>query len=304
MLVNLLLLSGLFLGVYLSWKLYEDVFTPLCVYVTVWCVCLLLFHLRIFVDYYPLQPKTALLFAVSILTFSGGCVLAGGKKQTKPPVMANLRRFEFCIKVLIGLSSLGLILFAMRMDSIYGLATYFVDPAILREDFENWPRIGVLAALVLLNYPLVICCLLYTLQTKKIKWFTCLGFLLACAQSHLLTDRVTVVVFLVTGTFVWMYLKGWQKLSPSVLIKLGVVVALMVGYFVANGKFFGRLVSTDSHTSQMQYLNAYSDLDLLLANPYMYATGPFITMQQAMAKTPDRLWGIRTFFPVAASLRC
>jgi oligosaccharide repeat unit polymerase len=302
MLINLLLVGALLFGGYLSSKLYRDVFTPLCVYVSIWCVCLLLFHLRIFVDYYALRLKFGLIIAASIMSFVTGCLLAGRNKQPRARSVANLRRFEIAIKVLIIFSFCGVILFAIRMDSIYGLATYFVDPSLLRSDFQNWPRIGMLASLVLLNYPLAMCCLIHVLQTKRLRWFTCLGFFLACTQSYLLTDRVTLVVFCITGTFVWAYLNGWQRISGTLLIKMGFVVGLTIAYFLGIGNFFGKLISGDSHQWEVQYLSRSSELDLLFSNPYIYATGSFVTMQQAMDDVRGHMWGTRTFFPIARVL--
>jgi oligosaccharide repeat unit polymerase len=303
MAINLLLLAAWAVGVHLSWKLYRDIFTPLCVYVSVWCACLLLFHLRLLVDYYPLRPDTGILIAASILAFAGGCVLAGrSKPDAQVAATANVDRYELTIKILLVLSFAGIIFFCVRMDSLYGLATYFTDPAELRRDFENWPRIGILASLVLLNYPLFICSLIYLLQMKRLRWFNGLGFLLAFTQSYLLTDRVTLVVFLVTGAFVWIYLSGWQKIRGTLLIKLGLVAGLTVFYFMGVGNVFGRLISTNSHKWEEQYLNTNSELGLVFSDPYLYATGPFITLQDAMDDVRGHLWGVRTFFPVARLL--
>ena len=43
-------------------------------------------------------------------------------------------------------------------------------------------------------------------------------------------------------------------------------------------------------------------LDLLFSNPYIYATGSFVTMQQAMDDVRGQVWGTRTFFPIARFL--
>jgi oligosaccharide repeat unit polymerase len=160
----------------------------------------------------------------------------------------------------------------------------------------------MLAALVLINYPLVICSLIHLLQTRRLRWFNGFGFFLACTQSYLLTDRVTIVVFLITGTFVWIYLNGWRTIRGTLLIKLGLVASLVVVYFWGVGNIFGRLISEDSHTWEVQYLNTSSQLGLRFSDPYFYATGAFITMQHAMRDVHGHLWGIRTFFPVARLL--
>src|SRR5689334_11503494 len=100
--INLSLVMVWVLAVYLSRKRYGDVFTPLCVYTSIWCICLLLFHLRL-IDYNELGRKTVLLISGSMLGFGSGCFLAGTVNQRRKrssPRAFQLEKFEAGLKVL------------------------------------------------------------------------------------------------------------------------------------------------------------------------------------------------------------
>ncbi len=58
---------------FLSRKLYQDVFTPLFMYVLVWGTDLILFRLR-FVNYDRLESRTIAIIAGSLVAFVLGCL--------------------------------------------------------------------------------------------------------------------------------------------------------------------------------------------------------------------------------------
>jgi hypothetical protein len=75
MLIDLLIAGTWAAGIYLSRRIFSDMFTPLCVYVSTWCACLLLYRMRL-VEYSVLEPKTWLLIAGGGASFCLGCVLS------------------------------------------------------------------------------------------------------------------------------------------------------------------------------------------------------------------------------------
>jgi len=128
MAINLLLLLTWGASIWFSWKLYRDLFTPLCLYASVWCICLLLFRLRL-VLYYQLSRTTVLLIAGSIAGFAAGCFTARrrlrvikGSSLSRPAI--RWTRLEAAIKLMLILNLSGELLFTWHMSRTYGLATY------------------------------------------------------------------------------------------------------------------------------------------------------------------------------------
>jgi|GEM_PF-3794209 len=301
MAINSLLIAVWIASIHVSRKLYRDIFTPLCVYVTVWCACLLLYRLSL-VNYYELETRTYLLIGGSMLAFVVGCVVAHDRKNsTRTRLLLPLERgrLETTIKVLLLLNLIGVILFAWEMHSQYGLTTYFSYPAEIRRDAGNWTHMGLLGSLVLLHYPLLAASFIHVLMKKRFHWFSALGLLWACAQTYLFTDRGTLTVFLLTITFVGIYVKGWHTVNRKVIVIALLVMGLVLAYFISVGHLYAKLIAVEDPLLRQTNINPSSTIALLLLNPYLYATGSFPALQEAIGDVHHFDWGEHTFYPVA-----
>lgn len=293
------------LGVVLSQRLFRDIFTPLCIYVSVWCACLLLFRLRL-IAYDPLEARTWLLIFGGMASFGAGCWLAS-LKLGRPRNCPRQRRasqpaFRAAVLVLLVLAATGIILFAARMASIYGFSTYFSDPSVIRADAPTWTRMGALGALVLLCYPLFVCSLIDIFATRKVRWFTCVGLVIPVAETYLLTDRGTLIGYMICSFFVWVYHSKRRRPDSKavLLVSAGVVCGLI--YFLAVGGLYDKLIEITSPAAEYTTFVPQSGTELRLLTPYVYATGAFPTFQAAMNDVQMKSWGTQSFYPLARVL--
>src|SRR6266567_409293 len=163
-----------------SRRRYLDIFTPLCLYVWAWCLCLLLFRLRL-INYPELNSRTEWLIGGSIIAFVAGCLIAGGRTSHAGPRSAiQLDRLESAMRILLMLNIVGILLYLKRMQGIFGLSVYLTDPSEIRDNFEEWSRIGWVATLTLLNYPLFGCSLIHYLRSKRMRLTNAVGMVLPC----------------------------------------------------------------------------------------------------------------------------
>ncbi len=303
---NFALLAAWGASIYLSHKLYRDVFTPLCIYFSVWSFCLLLFRLRL-VDYYELETKTIVLIGGSILSFVLGCIIAHRRKAAHEEIPNSAGRIhqgllEYSIRLLLVLYFVGAVIFTYRMNAAYGLATYITNPAVIRQDADEWTRMGLLALLLDLNYPLLVCSWVHRLLTKKWQWFSILGVLLPLALTFLQTDRGTLTTYVITCIFLWIYWNHCRSLTWKMVRRLSAIAALLLAYFLAIGLLYGKILSQQTDVINTRDFSATSDVGLALASPYVYATGSFPAFQEAMRDVRQMSWGTHTFFPIARVL--
>jgi oligosaccharide repeat unit polymerase len=284
---------------YISRRLFQDVFTPMSIYVGVWCVGLLLFHLRI-LDYDPLTWLVVLIFAGSLLFFVIGCFLAKAWPiPSGTPRILDSTKFERSLKLLVLLSAISLLLYWSRMDRLYGLGTYATEPWKIRANYEEWSHWGVLAPLILIYYPAFVASCIHIFSTKRVRWYTFLGFVLPIIETFLGTDRGTLVLMLLTGAFVWIYCRGWRRINKPILLVFGSVSFLLVAYFVGLGTFYRKTVFLNGAGAPAFSLGAIGNY---LKEPYLYITGSFAAFQSALTDVDHYTWGARTFFPFARLL--
>jgi len=194
----------------------------------------------------------------------------------------------------------GLFFFALKMARTFGISAYFTDPTVIRLNYEDLGRIGALALLLLVNYPLFVCSLIHLLGTKKLRWFTAVGLCLPALQGYLTMSRNTLAIPVATSLFVWFYFRGWRTLSPKILMRSVLVLSLIAAYFIVVGLWYGKLASSENSAYKQQDFSVNSQIALQFMDPYIYATGNFPTLQEAMWDLRGRrLWGVRTFFPFA-----
>jgi oligosaccharide repeat unit polymerase len=306
MVIDLLLIAAWAAAIRLSRALYKDVFAPLCVYVSVWLMCVLLFRLRL-VNYYELEPKTVILIAASILAFVLGCLIAHRRsdiREHEPGVSKTLERepLALAIKVLCLLNLVGVLIFAYQMNSTYGLATYFRDPQVIRGASDVWSHAGPLGLLMMLDYPLLACAWVHYLLTQKWRGFTIFALLLVLIQTYLRTDRGSLTYYAVTCISLWIYWNRWRSLNWRMLLTLGLVSILLVTYFLGIGLLYGKLVLMQEGVWNMADFRVTSGIALTLVNPYIYATSPIGGFQSAMADVSHFSWGTHTFYPIARVL--
>jgi oligosaccharide repeat unit polymerase len=304
MLIDLLLLSAISLSGHLSWKLYRDIFTPLCVYVSTWCTCLLLFRLR-FVEYGTLELKTALLFGAGIVSFCLGCAACKEnvkKARIDTQVFISLPWLQVAILVLLVLDVVGFALFAARMSDVYGLQTYFTDPAIIRADAREWTKAGAIGALILLCYPLFISSLIHILEARRLSLLAVIGIVVPVAETYLLTDRLTLIIFMTSSFFIWIYHTRRRTFDRKVVYFLGGGLLCILVYFLAVGGFYRRLVTPASTSFRYSSIDSNSQIGIRLLDPYIYVTGSFPTFQAAMNDVDHLSWGTQTFYPLARLL--
>jgi len=293
------------MAMYLSHKLYRDLFTPLCVYVSMWLACLLLFRLRL-VNYFELETRTVILVGTSIVAFALGCVIAGRGRRPDGKVLGvsvalQQDRLILVIKTLLVLNFVGLLVFVFRMSSSYGLANYALDPSFIRGEAGDWTHAGLLGLLLMLDYPLLVCSWIHRLRTSRWQWFSFLGLLLPVVQTYLKLDRGTLTVYVITCLFVWIYWNGWRKVNWKIIRRLVMLGGLLFMYFLAIGLLLGKTVSgaMESSVYDVRDFNISSAAGLALASPYIYATGAFPTFQEAMADVHELSWGAHSFYPIA-----
>jgi|HubBroStandDraft_6_1064221.scaffolds.fasta_scaffold00099_9 oligosaccharide repeat unit polymerase len=306
MVIDLLLIAAWAAAVFLSRKLYKDVFTPLCVYVSVWLMCLLLFRLRL-VNYYELETRTVGLFAASILAFVLGCLLAYRRNDIRehpPDVSKTVQQepLERATKMLCVLNLVGVLIFAYQMNNNYGLGTYFRDPQVIRGASDVWSHAGPLGLLMMLDYPLLACAWVHYLLTKRWRGFTIFALLLVLVQTYLRTDRGSLTYYAVTCISLWIYWNRWRTLNWRMLLTLGLVSILLVTYFLGVGLLYGKLVLMQEGVWNMGDFRVTSGIALTLVNPYIYATSPIGGFQPAIADVSHFSWGTHTFYPVARVL--
>jgi len=305
MLTNLVLVAVWALGIQLSRRVFADVFSPFCIYISSWCICLFLFRLQL-LKYTELEVKTWLLMAGGMLSFSAGCLIFGAFSQ-KPrrkqvQVFTSLPWLRVAILTLLALDIMGFAFFAMRMSETYGLETYFTDPRIIRADAREWTSSGAIGVLMLLCYPLFAASLIYILESRKLTWLTVLGLLVPAAETYLLTDRLTLVVFFTCSFFVWIYHSKRTAFDRRALYLLtGGVICVLV-YFIAVGNLYKKLVTPSSPTFQYSTISGDSELGVRLLDPYVYVTGSFPTFQAAVTDVDHFSWGTQTFYPAARLL--
>lgn len=285
---------------FVSRKRYGDVFTPLFVYVAVWCGCLFLFRLR-FVNYDTLGPRVILVVGGSVLAFVVGCLTAGRPYQAKESsLQVALEPLEKAIRILDYLSITGLLFFLMRSALVFGLSAYLTDPDAIRLGYEDLGRVGALALLLSAIYPLFVCSLIHVLESRKLHWFTVVGLLLPAVQGFVTMSRNNLAVPLISGVFAWFYYRGWRSLNLTILRRFALAFALVVLYFIGVGFWYGKVATSEDYTLyRVKDVNVTSQVGLQLAFPYMYATGGFPTLQAAMEDVRTHLWGVRTLFPIA-----
>jgi oligosaccharide repeat unit polymerase len=306
--IDLFILAAWGAAVLLSRKLFQDLFTPLCSYVSIWSFCLLLFRLRL-VNYYELENRTVFLITGSILAFVFGCIVARPRMLAPASTRASdwysviqPSSLEPAIKLLFALNLVGTLIFTYQMNRTYGLATYIVDPAVIRQDFAEWTRVGPLGLLMMLDFPLLVCSWIHYLLTKKARWFTLLAVPLVSAQTFLKTDRGTLVIYAITCISLWVYWNGWRTLSNAMLRRLGAFALILLAYFLGIGLLYGKLVSMQTDVINLSDLSVTSEAGLVLITPYIYATSPIPGFQAAMEDVGRFSWGTHTFFPIARGL--
>ena len=303
--ISLSLVSVWVLAVYLSRKRYGDVFTPVCVYTSVWCICLLLFHLRL-IDYHELNRRTVLLISGSMLGFGSGCFLAGkvNQRRKRPfPKAFRLEKFEAGLKVLAVVHVVGLVWFAVRMLSSYGIETYLRDSLSIRVDHDNWPNFSPLGPFMLAFYPVFACSFVHWLMTRRIRWFSAVGLIGPIIHCFLLTDRGTLVYLVLTCLFIWIYIRRRDRITVRLASAGLAVVFVAILYFVGLGVLEGRVVSPESGDEYSGNMNVTSEVMVTLAYPYIYATGSFPAFQEGMSDVRSFSLGTRTFYPALIVLK-
>ncbi len=300
MLADTGLLLAILVAYLVSRKRYGDMFTPLFVYVAVWCGCLLLFRVRL-VSYDPLGADVMVLIAGSMVAFVAGCLAAGrAPKCNGARLQIALPPLEKAIRILDYMNLVGLFLFVVRATRTFGLSAYLSEPDTIRLNYEDLGRIGGLALLLAAAFPLFACSLVHFLLSKKLRWFTVVGLLLPAAQGFVTMSRNNFAVPLISGVFVWFYFRGWRGLNRRLIAACAWAALVVALYFIGVGFWYGKVASSPEYSLyRNRDLNVTSAVGLQLIVPYMYATGNFPTLQAAMGEVHGRLWGQRTFFPAA-----
>jgi oligosaccharide repeat unit polymerase len=286
----------------ISRRRYQDIFTPLCLYVWMWCLCLLLFRLRL-INYPELNGRAEWLIGGSMVAFVGGCLAAGRLKSLSETTLEiRLDRLESAMRILLILNVIGILLYLKRMQGIFGLSTYLTDPSEIRTNFEDWSRIGWMAVLTLLSYPLFSSSLVHYLKSKRLRMISAIGMILPCIQSYIQTDRISLAILLFSGSLTWVYFNRWTSVNRQMLRIMALLSILMVSYFIGAGYLYGKLVSERMETFGAGNFDETPQFAMYVIDPYLYATGSFPTFQEAMNDVHSLRWGERTFFPFARLL--
>ncbi len=254
-------------------------------------------------NYDELETLTILMIAWSIVAFVLGCMAAGRARQATPSILRiDLPLLEKAIRVLIATNLVGLFFFALRMASTFGISAYVSDPTVIRLNYEDLGRIGALALLLIVNYPLSVCSLIHFCESKRLRWFSVIGLFLSFAQGYVTMSRNSMAIPVATALFAWIYLRGWRTLNRRLLTCLVLILGIIVVYFIGVGAWFGKLASSDTSSYKQQDFNISSQIAMQLVDPYIYSTADFPTLQAAMAEVHGHLWGERTLFPIARLL--
>ena len=154
----------------------------------------------------------------------------------------------------------------------------------------------------MLDFPLLICCWVHYLAASKIRWFTIATLPLLSLETFLKTDRGTMIIYAVTCIVIWLYWNRWTTINWMVLRRLMVMGFLLLGYFLAIGLMYGKLVSMQTDVFKAADLSVSSEMGLVLVTPYIYATSPLGGFQAAIEDVDRLSWGTHTFFPLARLL--
>jgi oligosaccharide repeat unit polymerase len=302
MLADIGLLGAILIAYLLSRRRYQDTFTPMFVYVSTWCAALFLFRLRL-INYDELEPGTIAIIAGSMVAFVLGCMIAGKNAISRPTAIdLSTEPLQKAIKLLLFMNFVGLGFYLIKMQGTLGLLLYFTDPSEIHGSFDDLGRIGPVALLLLVNFPVFACSLIHFLKAKKLHWFSTVGLGLPLIQSYVFADRNSLAIAAITSLFVWIYFNQWRQFNRKILKVASALACLIATYFMVGGLLYGKLISSESKSYNEENYNVTSGAAIALANPYMYATGAFPTMQAAIADVHGKLWGSRTFFPAARLL--
>jgi oligosaccharide repeat unit polymerase len=300
--IDLVLVTVMIVAARISRQRYRDIFTPLCLYVSMWCLCLLLFRLRL-INYPELNGKTEWLIGGSMVAFVGGCLAAGRLKSLSETTLEiRLDRLESAMRILLILNFIGILVYLKRIQGLFGLSSYLTDPSVIRTNFDELSRIGWVAVLTLLNYPLFSLSLVHYLTSKRLRLISAIGMILPCIQSYIQTDRISLAILLFSGSLTWVYFNRWNSVNRQILRIMALLSILMVSYFIGAGYLYGKLVSERMEAFGAANFDETPQFAMYVIDPYIYATGSFPTFQEAMNDVHDTRLGARTFFPVARLL--
>lgn len=299
---DLLCIGGIATAVWLSWLRFRDVFTPLSIYVIVWCTAALLFCLRL-INYIEITEPVVLLITGSIAAYATGCLVCPKPRNSKA-MRSRFSQvaFDRVLKSLIVIHFIAFSVFLQQMNSRFGLGTYLVDPSLIRGEADDWMKLGMLGIPLYFHYPILILSFYDYLINRRLRWFNIVGLVLPFVQELLWTGRGDLVLFVVTLLFMWIYFHGWRTLNRKLMLAGLLTGAVLLSAFLAIGSAYGKLISEDTGIYDLSDFNLGSSNVLLLANPYLYVTAPLPTFQEAMGDVYYHSGGTRTFYPVARIL--
>ena len=296
---ELLCVAAIVLTVRLSLRRFGDVFTPMAIYVTIWCSAILLFLVRI-INYIQIKDETAMLIAGSIVAYVLGCLVCPEPAQ-RPGRRDTVSQevLDRALKFLIAIQFMAFLVFVYRMGTQFGLATYLTDPSAIRREADQWMKMGILGIPLFLHYPILILSFYSRLRTHRWRWFMVAGMTIPFVQELLWTGRGTFALFGVTLLSMWIYFHGWRRINRRLVITTLLIVVIGISGFLVLGTVYGKVISEDLGVYNMADFNVSSSTMLLLAYPYMYVTAPLATFQEAMADVHYYSNGTRTFYPAA-----
>ena len=172
-------------------------------------------------------------------------------------------------------------------------------PSIIRADAREWTSSGAIGLLTLLSYPLFVSSLIYNLESRKLSWLTVLGLIVPAVETYLLTDRLTLIIFITCAFFIWIYHSKRTVLDRPVIYLMGGALICVLTYFLAVGGLYGRLVTPASPSFRYSTVQQHSQLSLRILDPYVYVTGNFPAFQAAVQDTDRLSWGAQTLYPLA-----
>src|ERR1700737_1347887 len=206
------------------------------------------------------------------------------------------------MRILVMLNFCGVLLYLKRIQGVFEISVYLTGPSVIRDNFDEWSRIGWVGVFTLLNYPLFACSLIYYLRSKRLHLINAIGIVFPCIQSYIQTDRITLAILLFSGSMTWIYFNRWNTLNRRLIRMVVYSCLLMLSYFIGAGYLYGKLVFERVEAFGVDSFNATPQFAMFLIDPYLYATGSFPTFQEAMNEEDHMRWGARTFFPVARLL--
>jgi len=303
-----LLGAGLMGAWTLSKRMYGDLFSPFCIYLSTWLGGLLLFSLRL-IDYYPLSTPTILLFASSMIAFASGCMLpisfqkrrrspgTTHETSTPPPHRRNVERALLTVTVLDGA---GLVLLPLQYELLPSYFSTFFTPGgalFIPIDYErlvgNFPLFLVpLEGLYLLCFLLAIYYLVRFDHPSKLALVPIASVIF---RIVLVPNRAPMVALIFAGCFVYLHVRK-PRISLRLLGVGLVVLTLAVGYF--------HFIGARLYKSVMYQEDIYSrDLAVApqyywLVDPYIYATSPFAGFEAMTSHLGTHTYGDQTFYPV------